>query len=345
MSRFLNGLSDFFAQRPCCHDSFFVNLPLSVAVSRTTCMMMRLGTRKSALAMAQAEIVCRQLIKCRPDVEIEVVGITTRGDRIQDVPLAAIGGKGLFLKEIEEALLDGRIDFAVHSMKDVPAQLARPFQIAAILERGNPLDAFVSTRFEAIDQLPHGARIGTSSPRRKAILRGRYPHVEILDLRGNINTRLTHLAEGNFDAIILAAVGLERLELDDQIRHLMAAEVMLPSAGQGAIGIECLGDADRVVESLQPLNHGPTRSCVDTERLISAQMGGSCHLPLGAFATINEQTLLDLKAVIGDPESGHLVFSHATGSLDRGSELASEVVEDLLCQGADEILQRVNAIE
>jgi len=176
-------------------------------------------------------------------------------------------------------------------------------------------------------------------------LRRRYPHVEILDLRGNINTRLARLAEGDFDAIILAAVGLERLKLDDQIRQLMATEVMLPSAGQGAIGIECLGDADRVIESLRPLNHGPTRSCVDTERLISAQMGGSCHLPLGAFATIDEQTSLDLTAVVGDPENGRLVFSHATGSLDRGSELAHEVVEDLLCQGADEILQRVNAIE
>ena len=345
MSRYLNGLSDFFAQRQCWHDTFIVNLPLSVAVPWTTDMMMRLGTRKSALAMAQAEIVCRQLIKCRPDLDVEVVGITTRGDRIQDVPLTAVGGKGLFLKEIEEALLDGRIDFAVHSMKDVPAQLARPFQIAAILERGNPLDAFVSTRFEEIDQLPHGARIGTSSPRRKAILRGRYPHAEILDLRGNINTRLARLAEGNFDAIILAAVGLERLELDDQIRQLMATEVMLPSAGQGAIGIECLSDADCVVESLEVLNHGATRSCVDTERLISAQMGGSCHLPLGAFATVVEQTSLELKALIGDPESGQLVCSHVTGGLDSGGELACEVVEDLFRQGADEILQRVNAIE
>ena len=306
--------------------------------------MMRLGTRKSPLALAQAEKVRQQLLQNEPDRAVEIVGITTHGDKIQDRPLTAIGGKGLFLKELEEALLAGTIDIAVHSVKDVPAKLSDRFVMPTLLRRGSPLDAFVSLRFKKISDLPPGVRIGTSSPRRKAVLRGTYPHVAITELRGNINTRLARLEEGRVDAMIIAAVGLSRLELDDRVSQLLPADVMLPAAGQGAIGVECLAGAQDLIERLAPLDDIDTHRCVDVERAVSRGLGGSCSLPLAAHAVAKDGLLL-LKAMVGDPESGKLVFAAAEGHINDGGELATQVVDELLHHGAGEILRRVKAID
>ena len=229
-----------------------------------------------------------------PDCEVEILGMTTRGDQILDRTLSKVGGKGLFVKELEQALYDGRADLAVHSIKDVPMDLPEGFALAAIGERANPFDALVSNQYARLEEMPKGAVVGTSSLRREAQLRARYPHLVIKPLRGNVQTRLSKLDNGEYDAIILAAAGLQRLELDERIRMILSESDSLPAAGQGALGIEIAAHREDLYEVLKPLNHDTTHACVTAERALARALGGSCQVPLAAYCT-EENGLLTLR--------------------------------------------------
>ncbi|MBY0575511.1 MAG: hydroxymethylbilane synthase, partial [Gallionellaceae bacterium] len=245
-----------------------------------------IASRESALAMWQAEHIRDRLRALYPQTEVSILGMTTQGDQILDVTLSKIGGKGLFVKELETALEDGRADLAVHSLKDVPMHLPEGFVLAAIGEREDPHDAFVSNQYENLAALPAGSVVGTSSLRRESQLRARFPHLKIEPLRGNVQTRLRKLDEGQYAAIILAAAGLKRLGLGSRIRALITSEDSLPAVGQGALGIECRADRADVIALLQPLHHPDTAACVLAERAMSRALAGSCQVPLGGFAQI-----------------------------------------------------------
>ncbi|MBS0554131.1 MAG: hydroxymethylbilane synthase, partial [Proteobacteria bacterium] len=243
-----------------------------------------IATRESRLALWQAEHVKARLESLYPGCRVELLGMTTRGDQILDRPLAKVGGKGLFVKELETALLDGRADIAVHSMKDVPMQMGEEFALACISAREVPLDAFVSNRYASLAEMPPGAIVGTSSLRRESQLHAQFPFLGVTSLRGNLDTRLRKLDEGQYDAIILAAAGLTRLGLKDRIRSVLPSEVSLPAAGQGALGIECLAARTDIIGWLQPLNDDATAACVRAERAVARALAGSCEVPLGAYA-------------------------------------------------------------
>lgn len=297
----------------------------------------RLATRESALALWQTEHVAALLRQAHPDREIVLVPMTTRGDLIQDRPLAAIGGKGLFLKELEVALLEGRADAAVHSLKDVPMQLDGPFTLAAILERADPFDAFVSNTCAALDELPYGARVGTSSQRRQALLRGHRPDLQLVDLRGNVNTRLAKLDAGDYDAIVLACAGLQRLGLAGRIRERLMAPRFIPAVAQGAIAIECRADDHDSQAVLAVLEHTETRLRVEAERSMNRVLGGSCHVPIAGYASLTGDRL-SLEGLVGSVSDGRNIRGFASGPANEPVKLGEQVADMLIRRGAGALL-------
>lgn len=297
----------------------------------------RIATRRSRLALWQAEHVAARLAASHPGLVVSLVPIVTEGDRIQDRSLAASGGKGLFIKELEGALQDGRADIAVHSMKDMPAALPAGFTIAAALERGDARDAFVSPRHPSLDALPEGSRIGTSSLRRQCQLRHRRPDLEIVVLRGNVDTRLAKLDAGACDATVLAAAGLERLGLESRIRARLAPRDMLPAVGQGIVGVECLQDRADIVALVRPLEHGPTRSMLAAERALAARIGASCHSPIAGYATLDGETLR-LDGLVGSADGRSIIVDAVSGAVRNAAALGAELAERLLAAGAGELL-------
>lgn len=299
--------------------------------------LLRLATRESALALWQTEHVAARLRVLHPGLEVALVPMTTRGDQILDRALAAVGGKGLFLKELEVAMLEGRADAAVHSLKDVPMVLDGPFVLAAILERADPFDAFVSNAHASFAALPHGARIGTSSLRRQAQIRALRPDLELVDLRGNVNTRLAKLDAGQYDAIILACAGLQRLGFDARIGERLVPPRLLPAVAQGAIAIECRDGDEATARLLRGLDDGSTRVCVEAERAMNRALHGSCHVPVAGFAELLNEKLL-LRGAVGDVASGRMVRAEAKGSAADPEGLGLRVAEALLAQGAGALL-------
>jgi hydroxymethylbilane synthase len=298
----------------------------------------RIATRQSALALWQAEHVAARLRLLQPDRKVELVPMTTRGDRILDRPLAEIGGKGLFLKELEVAMQEGVADIAVHSMKDVPMRLEPGFIIGAVLERADPHDAFVSTRHASLAALPAGARVGTSSLRRRSLLRALRPDLVVDELRGNVNTRLAKLDAGDYDAIILACAGLQRLGMAGRIRGRLPAPEWLPAVAQGAIGIELRDDDPEAAAWVAPLAHADTTTCVGAERAMNRVLEGSCDVPIAGFATL-DGTRLHLDGLVGDPDAGRLIRASATGEAASAQALGERVAKDLLAQGAERVLR------
>ncbi len=297
----------------------------------------RIATRRSQLALWQAEHVRALLQHHHPGLEVELVGMTTQGDRVLDSPLAKIGGKGLFVKELEQGMLDGEADIAVHSMKDVPVDLPAGLHIAVVLEREDPRDAFVSTAHADLEALPQGARVGTSSLRRRCQLAERRPDLEIIDLRGNVNTRLDKLDAGDYDAIILAAAGLRRLGMEARIRQALGPELMLPAIAQGAIGIECRSDDARVHALLAPLDHPNTHTRVRAERALNARLQGGCQVPIAGHAELDHGVIV-LRGLVGRPDGGEIVHGVISGRPEDAEELGVVLAEDLLSRGADRIL-------
>ncbi len=298
----------------------------------------RIGTRKSDLAMWQAMYVRDGLIDAHSDLDVELVGITTEGDRTLDVPLAEKGGKGLFLKELERALIEHRIDIAVHSMKDVTVTEPDGLHIPVICERESPYDALVSGNFASLKELPAGARVGTCSLRRQAMLRNQFPQLVVDNLRGNVNRRLERLDNGDFDAIILASAGLMRLNMRERIREVIPAEVMLPAVGQGAVGIQCRIQDERVERLIAPLNHQPSACRVLAERSANARLGGGCHVPVGAFAELSDARLR-LRGFVGSPDGSQAVYAELEGGSEHAEALGAELAESLLNEGAGDILK------
>ncbi len=296
-----------------------------------------IATRESRLALWQAEHVRSLLQALYPAATVELLGMTTRGDQILDRPLAKVGGKGLFVKELETALVEGRADIAVHSMKDVPMELADEFALIAIGPREVPQDAFVSNKYASLDDLPPGAIVGTSSLRREAQIHARYPYLGVTPLRGNLDTRLRKLDSGEYDAIILAAAGLTRLGLKERIRSVIPAEESLPAAGQGALGIEALSSRPEVAAWLAPLNDAATAACVRAERAVARALAGSCEVPLGAYA-VTEGAQLRLRGFVALPDGSRMVSSEMHGSPAEPEALGLRLAADLKAQGAVEIL-------
>ncbi len=300
-----------------------------------------IASRESALAMWQAEHIRDRLRALYPQTEVSILGMTTQGDQILNVTLSKIGGKGLFVKELETALEDGRADLAVHSLKDVPMVLPQGFALAAIGEREDPRDAFVSSKYDSLAALPAGSVVGTSSLRRESQLRARFPHLKIEPLRGNVQSRLRKLDEGQYAAIILAAAGLKRLGLADRIRAVISSDDSLPAVGQGALGIETRADRADVVAALQPLHHAPTAACVLAERAMSRALVGSCQVPLGGFAEI-QNGKLRMRGFVATPDGTRLLRAEHMGDLAQPEALGDLVAKDLLKQGAGEILAALN---
>jgi len=302
----------------------------------------RIATRKSPLAMWQAEFVRDRLIAAHPDLEVELVGMTTQGDQILNSPLAKIGGKGLFVKELEVSMLEGYTDIAVHSMKDVPVEFPEGLHLAVICKREDPRDAFVSNNYNALDELPQGARVGTSSLRRQCQLRARRPDLEIIDLRGNVNTRLRKLDEGQYDAIILAAAGLIRLGFNERITQLLETDVSLPAIGQGAVGIECRSDDARVNALLAPLNDADTHTRLSAERAMNNRLEGGCQVPIAGHAVLEGDTL-HLRGLVGQPDASEIVRGDISGAAADAEQLGIRLADDLLSRGAREILAALYA--
>jgi hydroxymethylbilane synthase len=296
-----------------------------------------IATRESRLALWQAEHVRSLLQQLYPACSVELLGMTTRGDQILDRPLAKVGGKGLFVKELETALLDRSADIAVHSMKDVPMELPAEFALVATGPRELPLDAFVSSRYASLDDMPPGAVVGTSSLRREAQLHANHPALAVTSLRGNLDTRLRKLDEGQYDAIILAAAGLTRLGLKDRIRAVLPAEVSLPAAGQGALGIEALAARPEVAQWLAPLDDAATAACVRAERAVSRALAGSCEVPLGAYAELREGQIF-LRGFVALPDGTRIARAERRGPVADPESLGLALAADLRGQGADEIL-------
>jgi hydroxymethylbilane synthase len=296
-----------------------------------------IASRESALAMWQARHIQARLQALYPDATVEILGMTTTGDQILDSPLARIGGKGLFVKELEQALADGRADLAVHSMKDVPMNLPEGFALAAIGEREDPRDAFVSVRFQRLEDLPEGSIVGTSSLRRQSQLQARFPHLKIESLRGNLQTRLRKLDEGQYAAIILAAAGLIRLGLEDRITQLIGPENSIPAVGQGALGIEIRADRDDMRVLLEPLNHADTAACVEAERAMSRALAGSCTVPLGAYAQIDNNRL-HMSGFVATVDGSEMVRDSIEGAPRDADALGRALADKLIAQGADRIL-------
>ena len=296
-----------------------------------------IASRESALAMWQARHIQSRLQALYPETEVTILGMTTTGDQILDTPLAKVGGKGLFVKELETALADGRADLAVHSMKDVPMNLPEGFMLAATGEREDPRDAFVSNNFASLEDLPDGSIVGTSSLRRQSQLQARFPHLIIESLRGNLQTRLRKLDEGQYAAIILAAAGLIRLELGDRIRQYISPEQSIPAVGQGALGIEISASRTDLLTVLAPLNHVDTQLCVEAERGMSRTLAGSCTVPLGAYA-VCENDQIRIRGFVASVDGKQMLVETATGSRSNAEALGKQLADQLIAQGADKIL-------
>ena len=302
--------------------------------------VLRIGTRGSALALWQAQFVQSQIQGAHPDLSIELVPIKTKGDKILDVPLAKVGGKGLFVKELEEALLSNDVDLAVHSMKDVPSELPTGLVLAAILEREDPRDALLSTRFTSLDTLPLGASVGTSSLRRQSQLLNLRPDLKILSLRGNVNTRIQKMESGLFDAILLAAAGVKRLQLTRYVVEYLNTQTMIPANGQGAIGLEMRHNDTLTASWVKPLNHAPTWRCVSAERAFLAKLEGGCQIPIAGYAQLKNNTL----SMTGRVASldGKTMISHTIqNSSDLPESIGQALAQNLLSRGAKQILQHV----
>lgn len=296
-----------------------------------------IATRASRLALWQAEFVRGRLQALYPACSVELLTLTTRGDQILDRTLSKVGGKGLFVKELETALLDGRADLAVHSLKDVPVDLQAPFELCAVLERADPRDAFVSNDYTTLAELPAGSVVGTSSLRRESQLRARYPNLRVQPLRGNLDTRLAKLDRGEYAAIILAAAGLDRLALGHRIRSLLEPADSLPAAGQGALGIEIRGDRADLRRWLAPLVHADTAACSLAERAVSRALGGSCQVPLAAYARVQGDQLV-LHALVASPDGNRIVRAEGQGPVAQAEDIGEAAARQLLADGADAIL-------
>ena len=296
-----------------------------------------IATRESVLALWQANFIRERLSKLYPQTEFNIFGMTTRGDQILDMSLSKIGGKGLFIKELEQALEDKRADIAVHSMKDVPMSMPEGFALAAIAEREDPRDAFISNQYASLSELPAGGVVGTSSLRRESQLRAHFPHLQVQPLRGNVQTRLRKLDEGQFAAIILAAAGLKRLGLADRITALLSPDLSLPAVGQGALGIECRADRVDLIKLMQPLHHLETAQCVEAERAMSRALGGSCQVPLGGFAEIIGG-VLRLRGFVASPDGTRMISNELSGKPETGTGMGAQLAQNLKVQGAEEIL-------
>lgn len=301
---------------------------------------LKIATRKSPLALWQANFVKDRLEALHPQLQVELVPMSTQGDKILDTPLAKVGGKGLFVKELETAMLEGRADIAVHSMKDVPVEFPEGLGLHTICEREDPRDAFVSNRFKAIAELPQGAVVGTSSLRRQCQLRAARPDLVIRDLRGNVNTRLAKLDAGEYDAIILAAAGLKRLEMAHRITAFIEPEQSLPANGQGAVGIECRLDDHELHALLALLEHAETRARVLTERAMNRALQGGCQVPIGAYALVEGEQIW-LRGLVGSPDGTQVIRDEIRGPLADGEALGEQLAQRLLAAGADEILAEV----
>jgi len=305
--------------------------------------MIRIATRKSRLALWQAEYVKQLLLAKVPDLAIELLPLTTQGDQITATRLLAVGGKGLFIKELEIALLDKQADLAVHSMKDVPADLMDGLVLSTVCQRAKPYDAFIANDYHHFSELPAGASIGTSSLRRQCQLMLLRPDVMVHTLRGNIDTRLAKLDAGKYDAIILAAAGLQRLGLSSRICHHFDLDHLLPAAGQGTLGIECRVQDQYILDLIAPLNHTVSAACVRAERSICQVLGGNCQTPVAAYADLVDKQLV-VRGLVGSPDGSKVVRSVKQGLLAQASDLGAQVGQQLLQQGAAEILQALTSV-
>ncbi|MCW8909385.1 MAG: hydroxymethylbilane synthase [Gammaproteobacteria bacterium] len=305
--------------------------------------IIRIATRKSPLALWQAEEVTRQLKQHHPDIKIELVKMTTKGDKILDAPLAKVGGKGLFVKELEQGMLDGDADIAVHSMKDVPVEFPPGLHLPIIMEREDPRDAFVSNHYVSLDELPADARIGTSSLRRQLQIKNTMPDARMLDLRGNVNSRLQKLDNGDYDAIILASAGLIRLGFEDRIKSKITPEQSLPAIGQGAVGIECRENDERILSLLQPLNHADTHTRLSAERAMNNRLNGGCQVPIAGFALLEGDEIY-LRGLVGRPDGSEVVRDELRGPASQAEALGIQLAERLLEQGAETILRDLGMI-
>ena len=299
----------------------------------------RIATRKSPLALWQANEVSRQLQMYHPDLKVELVTMTTQGDKILDTPLAKIGGKGLFVKELEVGMLEGSADIAVHSMKDVPMAFPEGLHLSVVMEREDPTDAFVSNTVNNIKDLPLNAKVGTCSLRRQTQLKEARPDIKILDLRGNVNSRLGKLDNGDYDAIILASAGLIRLGFEERIAHSISTDDSLPAIGQGAVGVECRSNDDEINALLAPLNHKATAIRVSAERAQNTRLNGGCQVPIGGFAELLDNNQMRLRGLIGFPDGSKIFRAEKEGSQDDAEALGVAVAEDLLSQGGGEVLK------
>jgi hydroxymethylbilane synthase len=299
---------------------------------------LKIATRQSPLALWQAEHIRARLEAMHADLTVELVTFVTQGDKILDTPLAKIGGKGLFVKELEAALMDGRADLAVHSMKDVPMALPEGLSLAVICEREDPLDAFVSNHYASFADLPQGAKVGTSSLRRKCQILKARPDLEIIDLRGNVGTRLSKLDDGQYDAIILASAGLRRLGLAERIRHTIQPDVSLPAVGQGALGLECRSQDQAVLDLILPLMHAETNVCVRAERAFNAYLEGGCQVPIAGYATL-QNGQLQIEGRVGSVDGQTILKAVQFGAPEQAEMLGEELAKALLAQGAGELLK------
>jgi len=300
-----------------------------------------IATRESALALWQANYVKQQLELHHPQLEVELLPLTSRGDQLLDIPLNKVGGKGLFVKELEKAMLEGHADIAVHSMKDVPMEFPEGLHLPVICEREDPRDAFVSNHYAAIEELPQGAVVGTSSLRRQCQVLALRPDLEVKFLRGNVNTRLAKLDAGEYDAIILASAGLLRLEMRERIAAFIEPEVLLPAGGQGAVGIECRRSA-ALEALLAPLHHSHTAHRLSAERALVRRLNGSCQVPIGAYATLDERgEQLHLRGLVGSPGGETMLRAEVHGGVTEAEQLGLRLAEQLLQAGADKILAAI----
>ena len=303
--------------------------------------VLRIATRKSPLALWQAHFVRDALMQAHPGLSVEIIGMATQGDKILDTPLAKIGGKGLFVKELEVALLEGRADIAVHSMKDVPMALPPGLALPVICEREDPRDAFVSNHYQSIEELPAGARVGTSSMRRQCQLMESFPQLELLDLRGNVNTRLARLDNDEYDGIILATAGLLRLEMADRITQRIPVSQSLPAGGQGAVGIECRAGDEQTQALLSVLHHPDTAARVAAERAVNCELEGGCQVPIACYAELQGGEQLYLRALVGSLDGTLMLREEITGTADTAEQLGIELAQRLLARGADKILAAI----
>ncbi|GEM81569.1 hydroxymethylbilane synthase [Vibrio superstes] len=302
---------------------------------------LRIATRKSPLALWQAHYVKSRLEEIHPDLNVELVTMVTKGDIILDTPLAKVGGKGLFVKELEVAMLEKRADIAVHSMKDVPVDFPEGLGLAVICEREDPRDAFVSNTYQSVDELPQGAIVGTCSLRRQCQISASRPDLVIKELRGNVGTRLGKLDDGQYDAIILAAAGLKRLEMVERIQSYIEPESSLPAVGQGAVGIECRLDDERVRELIKPLNHTDTSDRVSAERAMNLALEGGCQVPIGSYCVITPDNQLYLRGLVGKPDGTEIIRAEIRGERSQAIAMGEELAQELLASGAKEILSEV----